>query len=46
MVRVCKKCEYVNQDDYDYCAKCGTPLVDGVQPKQFYVYRSQVPPIN
>ena len=46
MVRVCKKCEYINQDDYDYCAKCGTPLVEGLQPKQVYVYKSQLPPIN
>jgi hypothetical protein len=46
MVRVCEKCEYINQDDYDYCAKCGTPLVEGLQPKQFYVYKSELPPVN
>ena len=40
MVRLCKNCGFENQDDYDFCAKCGTPLVEGAQPKQIYVYRS------
>ena len=46
MTRKCNNCGFENQDDYDYCAKCGTPLVEGVQPKQFYVYRAQEPTIN
>lgn len=46
MVRNCNNCGFVNQDDYDYCAKCGTPLVEGLRPKQVYVYRAQEPEIN
>jgi hypothetical protein len=46
MTRNCEKCGFVNQDDYDYCAKCGNPLVEGLKPKQIYVYRSQQPQIN
>ena len=45
MTRVCSKCEFINQDDYDFCAKCGTPLIEGVQPKNFIVYKAQ-PRIN
>lgn len=46
MTRTCKNCEFINQDDYDFCAKCGAPLVEGVQPKQVYVYKSQQPQVN
>lgn len=46
MTRICKNCEFVNQDDYDFCAKCGTPLVEGVKPKNFIVFRREEPPIN
>lgn len=47
MTRICKNCNFENQDEYDFCAKCGTPLVEGVSPKQFYVYKSQqLPPLN
>lgn len=46
MTRKCNNCGFENQDDYDYCAKCGIPLVEGAQPKQFYVYRSEAPKIN
>ena len=46
MVRNCENCGFVNQDDYDYCAKCGTPLVEGLKPKQVFVYRHQQPQIN
>lgn len=46
MTRICKNCSFENQDDYDYCAKCGTPLVEGAQSKQFYVYRAEHPPLN
>ena len=46
MTRICKKCEFENQDDYDFCAKCGTPLVEGLKPKQVYVYTGQQPQIN
>jgi hypothetical protein len=45
MTRICSNCEFENQDDYDFCAKCGTPLIDGVQPKNFIVYKAQ-PRIN
>lgn len=45
MTRICSKCEYENQDDYDFCAKCGNPLIEGVQPKNFIVYKAQ-PKIN
>ena len=45
MTRICSKCEYENQDDYDFCAKCGNPLIEGVQPKNFIVYKAQ-PSIN
>lgn len=46
MTRICSNCEYVNQDDYDYCAKCGTPLVEGLEPKQIYVYSGAQPQLN
>lgn len=48
MVRLCKNCGFENQDDYDYCAKCGTPLIEGAQPKQIYVYKSSnnLPELN
>lgn len=46
MTRKCNNCGFENQDDYDYCAKCGIPLVEGLERKQFYVYRVQEPKIN
>lgn len=46
MTRICKNCEFENQDEYDYCAKCGTPLVEGLKPKQVYIYTGQQPQIN
>lgn len=46
MTRLCNNCGFVNQDDYDFCAKCGKPLVEGVQPRNFIVYKSQEPPVN
>lgn len=46
MTRICENCSFENQDDYDYCAKCGTPLVESAPPRQFYVYRAQQPPLN
>lgn len=46
MTRTCKNCGFVNQDDYDFCAKCGTPLVEGVKPKQIYVYNAEQLQIN
>ena len=42
MTRICSNCEFENQDDYDFCAKCGTPLVDGVGQSNFVLY--QPPP--
>ncbi|MBQ6099545.1 MAG: zinc-ribbon domain-containing protein [Methanobrevibacter sp.] len=47
MVRLCKNCGFENQDDYDFCAKCGTPLVEGLKPAQVYVYqRQEMPELN
>ena len=46
MTRICKNCGYENKDDYDYCAKCGTPLVEGLRPKQVFVYRPEDVQIN
>lgn len=48
MVRLCNNCGFENQDDYDFCAKCGTPLVEGARPKQIYVYKSSnnLPELN
>ena len=40
MVRICKNCGFENQDSYAFCAKCGTPLVEGLQPNTFFVYRN------
>lgn len=40
MTRICENCQFENQDDYDYCAKCGTPLVEGLPKRQFFVYHS------
>lgn len=31
MTRVCPKCGYENSDDFNFCAKCGTPLVENPQ---------------
>ena len=45
MTRICSNCEFENQDDYDFCAKCGAPLVEGVQPKNIIVYHAQ-PKLN
>ncbi len=47
MTRICNNCGFENQDTYDYCAKCGTPLVEGLKPKQIYVFNSsQEPQLN
>ena len=46
MTRICKNCEFINQDDYDFCAKCGTPLVEGLKPRQVHVYKVEQLPIN
>lgn len=46
MTRLCEKCGFVNQDDYDFCAKCGTPLVEGMQPKNFIVFKPEDVKIN
>ena len=39
MTRICSNCEFENQDDYDFCAKCGAPLVEGLQPNNIRVIR-------
>ena len=46
MTRICKNCGYENKDEYDFCAKCGTPLVEGLKPKQVFVYQQQEPQLN
>ena len=46
MTRICNRCGFENQDDYDYCAKCGNPLIEGARPKQVYVYRREAPQVN
>ena len=45
MTRICSKCKYENQDDYDFCAKCGTPLIEGAPPRNFLIYNAQ-PRVN
>ena len=47
MVRKCENCGFENQEDYDFCAKCGTGLVEGAVPNQVYVYRAgDLPELN
>ena len=46
MTRICENCGFTNQDYYDFCAKCGKPLVEGAQPKQIYVYKQDQLQIN
>ncbi len=46
MTRQCERCGFINQDDYDFCAKCGNPLVEGIQPKNFMVVRPEDIKIN
>ncbi|WP_298521951.1 zinc ribbon domain-containing protein [uncultured Methanobrevibacter sp.] len=47
MVRKCENCGFENQDDYDFCAKCGNPLVEGLKRSQVYVYRANdLPQLN
>lgn len=46
MTRICKNCEYINQDDYDFCAKCGNPLVEGEKPNNVVVLKAEHLKIN
>lgn len=46
MTRICENCRFENQDDYDFCAKCGTPLVEGLRPKNVMVFKNEVPQVN
>lgn len=48
MTRICNNCNFENQDDYDFCAKCGTPLVEGAQQRNFIVFKdmNELPPVN
>ena len=46
MTRQCEKCGFVNQEDYDFCAKCGNPLIEGVQPKKFIIFKPEDVKIN
>lgn len=46
MTRKCNRCGFENKDDYDFCAKCGNPLVEGLKPPQIYVLGDEEPQIN
>lgn len=46
MTRICKNCEFENQDEYDFCAKCGNPLVENLRPAQVRIYNVEYPPLN
>ncbi|MDO5824334.1 zinc ribbon domain-containing protein [Methanobrevibacter sp.] len=46
MTRLCKNCGFENQDEYDFCAKCGTALVEGLEPRQIYVCAPQELEVN
>lgn len=46
MTRLCEKCGFANQDEYDFCAKCGNPLVEGLKPKNIVVVRAEDIKIN
>ena len=46
MTRQCERCGFINQDDYDFCAKCGNPLVEGLRPKNFMVIKPEDIRIN
>lgn len=46
MTRICENCQFENQDEYDFCAKCGTPLVEGLKPRQLYVYKPEQLQVN
>ena len=37
MTRICENCGFENQDDYDYCAKCGNPLVEGLEANEVFL---------
>ena len=37
MTRICTKCGYENDDSFNFCAKCGTSLIEGVETPQFDV---------
>lgn len=39
MVRICRNCNYENKDEYDFCAKCGTPLTE--KPNQLKIGLSE-----
>lgn len=41
MSRICENCSFENRDEYDFCAKCGTPLVEGLERSQIYVLRKE-----
>ena len=40
MTKICKNCEFQNQDDYNYCAKCGWPLDEGLPQRNFIVLKA------
>ena len=46
MTRQCEKCGFINQDEYDFCAKCGNPLTENARPKNFVVVRPDQVKIN
>ena len=46
MTRECEECGFINQDDYDFCAKCGNPLIEGARRQQVYIARPEDFQIN
>ena len=41
MSRICENCGFQNKDEYDYCAKCGTPLIEELEAKNFIVIKQE-----
>lgn len=46
MTRECEECGFINQDDYDFCAKCGNPLIPGARRQTVYIARPEDIQIN
>ena len=43
---ICGNCGFQNQDDYDFCAKCGNPLKEGLKPKNIIVIKPEDYKVN
>ena len=46
MTRICESCGFENRDDYDFCAKCGNPLVEGLEPNNVIVLKAESVKVN